>query len=64
MNITHEMNMHNCQLCKNEWLGRCLGKYYGIDVSIDNEPCDNYEFGGSEQRLKKIENTKMNKFKN
>ena len=39
MHITHEMNMHNCQLCRKEWLGRCFGKKYGKDVSVDNEPC-------------------------
>ena len=56
MHITHEMNMHNCQLCRKEWLGRCFGKKYGKDVSVDNEPCKCYEFGGSEERLKEIEN--------
>lgn len=56
MNITHEMNMHNCQLCKKEWLGRCFGKKYGKDVSVDNEPCKCYKFGGSKERLKEIEN--------
>lgn len=35
MHITHEMNMHNCQLCRKEWLGRCFGKKYGKDVSVD-----------------------------
>lgn len=39
-----------------EWLGRCFGKKYGKDVSVDNEPCKCYEFGGSEERLKEIEN--------
>lgn len=57
MHITHEMNMHNCQLCRKEWLGRCFGKKYGKDVSVDNELCKCYEFGGSEERLKEIENT-------
>lgn len=56
MHITHEMNMHNCQLCRKEWLGRCFGKKYGKDVSVDNEPCKCYEFGGSKERLKEIEN--------
>lgn len=56
MHITKEMNMHNCQLCRKEWLGRCFGKKYGKDVSVDNEPCKCYEFGGSEERLKEIEN--------
>jgi len=56
LNITHEMNMHNCQLCKKEWLGRCFGKKYGKDVSVDNEPCKCYKFGGSKERLKEIEN--------
>lgn len=56
MTITHEMNMHNCQLCTNEWLGRCYyEKHYGKDVSLDNEPCYSYEFGGTEHRLKEIE---------
>lgn len=56
MRITHEMNMHNCLLCKNEWLGRCCHeKHYGKDVSVDNEPCDSYEYCGTEQRLKEIE---------
>ena len=54
-NITPEMNMHNCQLCNKEWLGRCLGKHYGKDVSVNNKPCDCYEFGGSKERLKEIE---------
>ena len=54
--ITKEMNMHNCQLFRKEWLGRCFGKKYGKDVSVDNEPCKCYEFGGSEERLKEIEN--------
>lgn len=56
MHITHKMNMHNCQLCKKEWLGRCFGKKYGKDVSVDNEPCKCYEFDGSKERLKEIEN--------
>lgn len=56
MHITKEMNMHNCQLCRKEWLGRCFGKKYEKDVSVDNEPCKYYEFGGSEERLKEIEN--------
>ena len=56
MHITKKMNMHNCQLCRKEWLGRCFGKKYGKDVSVDNEPCKCYEFGGSEERLKEIEN--------
>lgn len=55
------MNMHNCQLCKKECLGRCLGEYYGKDVSVDNKPCDSYEFGGTEQRLKEIEQSKEQK---
>lgn len=52
------MNMkgHNCHLCKKEWLGRCLVKHYGKDVSADDTPvCDEYEFGGSTERLKEIE---------
>lgn len=56
--ITDEMNMHNCQLCENEWLGRCLcanTEYYGNDVSYHNEPCKYYVFSGTEQRLKEIE---------
>ena len=59
MHITHEMNMHNCQLCRKEWLGRCFGKKYGKDVSVDNEPCKCYEFGGSKERLKEIENNNL-----
>lgn len=55
MYISYEMNKHNCQLCKHEFLGRCLGKKYGEDVSLDNEPCDEYEFGGTEARLHEIE---------
>ena len=55
MHITHEMNKHNCQLCKKEFLGRCFGERFGTDVSVDNEPCDGYEFGGSEKRLREIE---------
>ena len=46
---------HNCHLCKNEWLGRCFGKHYGKDVSIDDMPiCDGYVYGGSEEHLKEI----------
>lgn len=56
MHITSEMNQHNCQLCKKEWLGRCLGASYGKDVSIENEPCSSYIFGGTDERLKEIEN--------
>ncbi len=56
--ITHEMNMHNCQLCQSEWLGRCLGEHYGADVSVDNEPCNHYKFAGSPERLKEIEGAK------
>jgi hypothetical protein len=56
MHITHEMNRHNCQLCKHEWLGRCfVEKNYGKDVSVENEPCLNYKFNGSYKRLKEIE---------
>jgi hypothetical protein len=51
------MNKHNCQLCKNEFLGRCLGKEYGKDVSLNNEPCDEYKFGGTEERLHEIESS-------
>ncbi len=56
--ITYEMNKHNCQLCKKEWLGRCLGSHYGKDVSVDNEPCEDYDFGGSAERLAEIEGLK------
>lgn len=46
---------HNCHLCKKEWLGRCFGKYHGKDVSVDDAPvCDEYEFGGSEEKLEVI----------
>ena len=58
MYISHEMNKHNCQLCKHEFCGCCLGKKYGEDVSLDNEPCDEYEFGGTEERLHEIETQK------
>ena len=34
MHITHEMNMHNCQLCRKEWLGRYFGKKYEIHSSF------------------------------
>lgn len=61
MNITHDMNKHNCQLCKFEWLGRCMGQHYGADVSVDNEPCAYYVFGGSEERLKEIEFNQQSK---
>lgn len=48
---------HNCHLCKKEWLGRCFGKYYGKDISVDDIPiCDEYVYGGSEEHLKEIEN--------
>lgn len=53
--ITPEMNLHNCQLCQSEYLGRCLGEHYGIDVSENNEPCTHYKFAGSLERLKEIE---------
>lgn len=47
---------HNCHLCKNERLGRCFGKYYGKDVSVDDMSiCDEYIYGGSEEHLKEIE---------
>ena len=57
MHITHEMNKHNCQLCKYEFLGRCLKN--GEDVSWDNEPCDEYEFAGTKERLQEIESRKL-----
>lgn len=59
-NITHEMNKHNCQLCQLEYLGRCFGKYRGKDVSVENEPCEDYKFGGTEERLLEIENSNNN----
>ena len=47
---------HNCHLCKNEWLGRCFGKYHGKDVSVDDLPiCEEYIYGGSEEHLIEIE---------
>lgn len=59
---------HNCHLCKKEYLGRCVGKYYGKDVSIgrdyktesatnatDLPVCDEYEYGGTDKHLKEIE---------
>ena len=47
---------HNCHLFKNEWLGRCFGKYYDKDVSVNNIPiCDEYVYGGSEEHLEEIE---------
>ena len=50
---------HNCHLCKNEWLGRCMGKHYGKDVSLDKITdlpiCDEYIYGGSPEHLKEIE---------
>lgn len=56
--ISHEMNKHNCQLCVNEYLGRCwYTSNYGKDVSTENEPCSHYEFGSTEERLKEIENS-------
>lgn len=55
MHITPEQNMHNCQLCRKEWLGRCFGKKYGKDVSVNNQPCKCYEFGGTQERLAEIE---------
>lgn len=46
---------HNCHLCKKEWLGRCFSKYHGKDVSVNDTPvCDEYEFGGSEEKLEAI----------
>lgn len=56
MNISREQNKHNCQLCKSEWLGRCFNaRNHGKDVSIDNEPCESYEFDGTPERLAEIE---------
>lgn len=55
MHITPEQNKHNCQLCRKEWLGRCFGKKYGKDVSVNNQPCKCYEFGGTQERLAEIE---------
>ena len=56
MHITPEQNKHNCQLCKSEWLGRCFNdSNHGKDVSVDNEPCNSYEFGGTQERLSEIE---------
>lgn len=55
MHITPEQNKHNCQLCRKEWLGRCFGKKYGEDVSGNNQPCECYEFGGTQERLAEIE---------
>lgn len=47
---------HNCHLCKKEWLGRCFGKFYGKDVSVDDMPiCEEYVYGGSEEHLVEIE---------
>ena len=47
---------HNCHLCKKEWLGRCFGKHYGKDVSVDDTPvCDEYVYGGSKEHLEEIE---------
>lgn len=48
---------HNCHLCRNEWLGRCFGsKHYGKDVSVNDTPvCEEYEYGGSQERLREIE---------
>ena len=47
---------HNCQLCKNEFRGRCFCvKYYGMDVSVENTPvCEQYHFNGTPERLKEI----------
>lgn len=42
------------KIINSETLGRCFGKKYGKDVSVDNEPCKCYEFGGSKERLKKL----------
>ena len=57
MYISHEMNKHNCQLCKYEFLGRCFKS--GEDVSLDNEPCGEYEFAGTEERLHEIESKNL-----
>jgi hypothetical protein len=51
---------HNCHLCKKEWLGRCFGSQnYGKDVSLSGRTdvpiCSEYEYGGSEEHLKEIE---------
>ena len=56
MYISPDLIMHNCQLCKKEWLGRCFGNHYGQDVSMNNEPCAGYEFGGTAERLQEIKN--------
>lgn len=52
---------HNCHLCKKEWLGRCFGsKHYGIDVSVNDTPvCDEYEFGGSQEKLEAIQKAEV-----
>ncbi len=58
MHITHEMNRHNCQLCHYECLGRCFNVYsYGKDISWKNKICKNYIYGGSDKRLKEINDT-------
>ena len=61
---------HNCHLCKYESLCRCFGaKHHGMDVSIsgnretnkkdnvsgDLPICDEYEYGGTAEHLKEIE---------
>lgn len=60
---------HNCHLCKKEWLGRCFGsKNHGKDVSVgrdyktesadeatDLPVCEEYEYGGTPEHLKEIE---------
>ena len=47
---------HNCHLCSYEWLGRCFGKHYGKDVSVDDMPiCTDYKYSGSDEKLKEIE---------
>lgn len=49
--IKPEDNKHNCQLCKTEWLGRCLNN--GNDVSVKNKPCQFYVFAGTKEKLEK-----------
>lgn len=54
--IKPEDNKHNCQLCKTEWLGRCLTT--GNDVSIKNKPCQFHVFAGTKEKLEKINKKK------
>lgn len=46
---------HNCWLCKKEWLSRCFGETHYGEAVDDDMICEEYVFGGSEERLREIQ---------